>query len=209
MKRILLVAIASFGLVGCAYNAGGSGRVDCYSIQVKGSMGAVLNGTYQTSYSWVFEYKNEKGQTLYTNERYLYVARDPEKGNHAADTTIRAYPNRFTNDYVEYCFNRFVGFVTVENNFYYDPGSRTIDSETKWSECKYESDPTTLEDGMKANNKEAYDCAKRNYYQETGRYSSQPEYFDLRLDLTESSLERHTYIQLGNDAIVTYTAKWF
>lgn len=208
MKRILLVGIASFGLVGCANNGGGGGgRVDCYSIQVKSSMGAVLNGTYQTSYSWVFEYKDEKGQTLYTNERYRYVVRDSEKGDYVVDTTIRAYPNRFTNDYVEYYFNRFVGFVTVENNFYYDPGSRTIDSETKWIEYKYESDPTTLEDGMKANNKEAYECAKRNYYQLEFYYSG--ECFDLRLDMNESGLERHTYIQVGSDSVITYTPKWF
>ena len=123
------------------------------------------------------------------------------------DCIIRAYPDKYTSEFEEYSFSKFVGFLTRENNYYLDLGARTIDEETKWSEYKYTTDPTTVSEGT-SNNKEAFNCAKSNYYQNLSNYYDS-QYITLRLDLTDSTLERHTYTMLGEDSIITYTAKWF
>lgn len=206
-SKILVLLIATLGLVGCSKNsaAGGtSGKVDCYSIRVTEGGTTVFNATYSAGYSMVYEYKSAEGKKLYTSSHLYYYDYSTSTQK---DVVIRAYPDKYTNDYTEYSYSKFVGFLTRENNYYLDLGARTIDSEIKWSEYKYASDPTTVSDGA-SNNKEAYSCAKSNYYQDiSSGYESQ--YVSLRLDLTESSLERHTYTMLGEDSIVTYTAKWF
>ena len=206
-SKILMLLVATLEMAGCTSNgaAGGtSGKVDCYSIRVTEGESTIFNETYDAGYSSVYEYKSADGKKLYSASHIYW--RDYNTSA-KKDAVIRAYPDRYTNDYTEYSFSRFVGFLTRENNYYLDLGARTIDSETKWSEYKYASDPTTVSEGA-SNNKEAYNCAKSNYYQDLG-YLSDQEYVTLRLDLTDSSLERHTYTMLGQDSVITYRAKWF
>ena len=205
-SKVLVLLIATLGLVGCSKNsaAGGtSGKVDCYSIRVTEGGSTVFNETYYAGYSVVYEYKSADGKKIYTSNHFQYTDYNDYT---AKESVIRAYPDKYTNDFTEYSYSRFVGFLTRENNYYLDLGARTIDSEIKWSEYKYASDPTTVPEGT-SNNKEAFSCAKTNYYQEVS--SSGSQYVTLRLDLTESSLERHTYTMLGQDSIITYRAKWF
>lgn len=207
-SKFFVLLIATLGLVGCSKNsaAGGtSGKVDCYSVRVTEGGSTVFTGNYSSGYASVFEYKDASGKKIYTSSHMIYQKYDG--GSYiTADSIIRAYPDRYTNDYVEYTYSRFVGFLLRENNYYLDLGARTIDSETKWSEYKYQNDPVTPPDGATSNNKEAFLCAKNNYYQMD--YSGY-DYATLRLDLTESSLERHSYTMLGQDSVITYTAKWF
>ena len=203
MKKTIFLLAAILGLTGCSVKSGvggTSGKVDCYSIKVIEGGTTIVNSTYSATYSSVYEYKTATGNKIYTNYRI--------RAYDSTDCKIRAYSNRYKNDYVDYSYSRFVGFLTKENNYYLDLGARTIDSETKWSEYKYENDPTDPPAGAKSNNKEAYSCAKSNYYQ-VDSYSSGNDYYILRLDLTESNLQRHVYTMLGEDSVITYTAKWF
>lgn len=205
-SKFLVLLIATLGLVGCSNNsaAGGtSGKVDCYSIRVTEGGSTVYSGNYSAGYSQVYEYKSQSGAVIYTSARYVYYDYNTSQ---QIDGVVRAYPDRYTSEYTDYSFSRFVGFLTRENNYYLDLGARTIDAETKWSEYKYATNPTQLPDGTTANNKDAFNCAKKNYYQDL---SSGGQYVTLRLDLTESALERHTYTMLGQDSVITYTAKWF
>ena len=207
-SKLFILLVAAIGLVGCSKNsaAGGtSGKVDCYSVRVTEGGSTVFSGNYSSGYAAVYEYKDSSGKKIYTSGHLVYQKYDGSSYTNV-DTVIRAYPDRYTNDYVEYTYSKFIGFLLKENNYYLDLGARTIDSETKWSEYKYQNDPTTPPDGAKSNNKEAYSCAKSNYYQLD--YSGY-DYYSLRLDLTESSLERHSYTMLGQDSVITYTAKWF
>lgn len=193
-SKLLVLLIATISLVGCSKNdhSGGKGVIDCYSIRVTNGGNTVFQQSYSVSYSAVYEYKTVEGKTVYT-------------GLGEADF-IYVYANRYTNTSVVYSYSRFVGYLTVENNYYLNLDSRTIDSEIKWSEYKYESNPSTdYPDGNTPNNKEAFSCAKKGYYQNKGYYSNDP----IRLDLDQSSLERHTYTKLGDDSIITYVAKWF
>ena len=190
-------------LVSCSSAGGTIGKVDCYRITVYEGGSTIFNATYSASYTRVYEYKSADGDKLYTSSRVGYMNYDSYA---TTDAIIRAYPNRYTNDYKEYTFSRFVGFLTCEYNYYLNLGDRIIDSEIKWSEYKYENDPSELKSGETANNKEAFNCAKKNYYQD---FYSGSEYVSLRLDLAESSLERHTYTMLGDSSVITYTAKHF
>ena len=191
-SKILVLFIATVGLVGCSNSdhSGGKGVIDCYSIRVTNGGSTVFTGNYYAGYATVYEFKSADGKTIYT-------------GQGVSDSSINVYADRYTNTYVTYTFSRFVGYLTVENNYYLNLDSRTIDSEVKWSEYKYESNPSTAYPD--ANNKEAYSCAKKGYYENIGYGSGS----NLRLDLTESSLERHTYTKLGDDSIITYVTKWF
>ena len=208
MKRnVLVLSIVALGLIGCSGKSGAGGtrgKVDCYSIRVTEGGSTVFNATYSASFSTVYEYKSADGKKLYTSTHLIFYNYNDST---AKDKTIRAYSNKYTNDYTEYTFSKFVGFLTKENNYYLDLGAKTIDSEIKWSEYKYASDPTTIADGP-SDNKEAYRCAKSNFYTDlTG--GSYEAYATLRLDLVESSLKRHTYTLLGEDSSISYTAKWF
>ena len=198
MKKIKLIylPLLAICLVGCSNNdhSGGKGVIDCYSIRVTNGGSTVFSETYYAGYATVYEYKSAEGKTIYTG-----------LGN--ADTSVYVYADRYTNTAVTYNYSRFVGYLTVENNYYLNLDSRTIDEEIKWSEYKYESNPTTnYPDGTTPNNKEAYSCAKKGYYNAAGGLYSTT---NIRLDMNESSLERHTYIKLGDDSIITYVAKWF
>lgn len=208
-NSVFVILAATIGLLGCSTDSSGTGgvkgKVDCYTIKAVEGGNTVFNATYSNEYSYVYEYKDSGGNKLYLSSRIQYQKYE-ESGYIYADSIIRAYPNRYSNDYVEYTFSRFVGFLTMEKNYYLDLGARTIDYELKWSEYKYENDPISLPEGMTSNNREAYSCAKTCYY---SIINYPTEYFTLRLDLTESSLERHTYTILGEDSVITYTAKWF
>lgn len=201
-KSYFILLFVAIGLIGCSSNSAAGktrGKVDCYSIQVYEGGSTVFNKTYSAGYSQVFEYISSGGKKIYTSSHYTYYVPSSET---LKDSVIRAYPSKYTNDYTEYYYSRFVGYLTKEQNYYLDIGSRMIDSETKWSEYKY-----TTDSNDDVNNKEALNCAKKGYYQDLTNIDNIN--VSLRLDLVESSLERHTYTMLGQDSVITYRAKWF
>lgn len=204
-KRLVLL-FAFLGLAGCSGNSGAggtSGKVDCYNIRVEEGTSTVFDKTYSVGYSRVYEYKSTDDKKIYASDHFQYTDRN---GYTVKDSVIKAYPNKYTYNFIEYSYSRFVGFLTMENNYYLDLGARTIDSEVKWSEYKFTNGPVATSESV-SNSKEAYSCAKTNFYNLGYQYPS--EYVRLRLDLTESSLERHTYTMLGQDSVITYKAKWF
>ena len=208
MKKEFLLIIPMVCLIGCSSKngAGGTkGRIDCYSIEVKNGGNYAFQREYTISSSIVYEYKDSKGNTIYTDTQLSWSGTDYITGQLRTEAIVRAYPNRYLNDYVDYTFSRMIGRLTVEYNYYYDLESRTIDFEIKWSEYKRNSESDSVS-GI--DNKEAYKCAKKNYYLMT-EYVDSFGFYVLRLDSTESTLERHTYTQVGNDSVVTYKEKWF
>ena len=211
MKKSLLLPLAIVCLAGCSSNgvnngaAGGtSGKIDCYNISVTEGGRTVFSETYSVGYSMVYEYVSADGAKLYTSFCYTYLSDTETKYS-----AIRAYPDKYTSDYKEYTYSKLIGFLKKENNYYLDLGARTIDAKTNWSEYKYTTNPTQVPEGTVVNNKDAISCAKKGYYQDNSFGYAGYEYATLRLDLTESSLERHIYTMLGEDSIITYTAKWF
>ena len=113
------------------------------------------------------------------------------------------YKTRYATQYVSYTYSSFVGWLLFENNYYLDLSSKTIDSEEKYSEYLYGKNPTN----ETADNKAAIAAAKTGYYVLSSGYAS--EHVELYLDVFETGLERHAYIQLGSDTIVTYKEKFF
>lgn len=202
MKKIIILSVAVLGLVGCSSNAGGTkGKVDCYSLSVTEGGKTVYSANYNVAVAEVHEYTSAEGKKLFTNCHMTYM----DGYSSAKDTVIRAYPSRYKQDSIEYTYSRFVGYLTKENNYYLDLDAKTIDAEIKWSEYLYENSSSA----NSIDNKEAYSCAKQNYYQvDSGYYNYGPTY-SLFVDITEDGLERHTYTMLGEDSIITYTEKWF
>ena len=211
MKNILLITVAALGLAGCStvsLPTNNNDKIDCYSISVNsGSNSVLFQGTYYETYSYVFEYKSADGQTLFTSGRIRRQNYDPSSGGYStSDSEIRVFANQYSKDYTVYTFSRFIGFLVKEQNYYLSLGNRTIDSETKWSEYKYQDEPTMPPDNATSNNKEAFECASKNYYLVPGFPG---DYYALTLNAVESSIERHTYMQFGADCTITYTVKWF
>lgn len=200
MKKKLMVVLLFGTLFMSACSDGGTtaettGVVDCYSISVKNGGSTIYGGSYQVSYSSVYEYKNEKGNSVYTYDNI--------------GTVLFVYPDRYTKEYTEYEYVGFIGWLTKEKNYYLDLTNRVIDEETKWSEYFYSSNPDT---STKADNKRAYNCAKKSYYRNfdyTYSDDGMTIYHAIKLDTTEKDLEEHTYTKLGEDSVITYKAKWF
>ncbi len=194
-------------LFGCSSNA--SGIIECYTIEVTSGGKSVLNKTYSSSSGKVYEYRNENGDSIYLSSNvkgtdYYYSNSDDQ------DAEIRVFKDRYTTKYTTYTYLGFIGFLTIEQNYYYNTIRKIIDCETKCSEYRYEKNP----DDLQANNPKAYACAKQGYYKvnsttQSKDASTKKFYYPLILDLEDKSLVRHTYIKLGEDSIVSYKVKWF
>ena len=181
--------------------------IDCYSIDIIQSDSKIFSGRTSTGSSRIYEYKNSSGDFLYSSS---YVHKTVEEENRKLDSYIRFYPSKYSEEYVEYAFVRFVGWLTLEHNYYLDLDKGYLDIATEWSEYLYEKNPY----GEKsADNKEAYQKAKTGYYYELECYWGGAEkdvpYYSARADLLDISLSRHSYKKLGDDCIVDFVPKWF
>ena len=198
MKKPFLLTILMFWLLGCS-----ACKIDCYSIKVTQAGSTIFNETYSTGYSKVFEFQSKDNDKMFVPSDYRIL-----EGKNA---TIRAFNEKTSKDYIEYSYVRFVGYLKYERNYYLDIDKRTIDSEIKWSEANKDINLEGLEG---CDNKEAYNCAKTNYYNfdnysYSDIYYANDDYFNVYLDSCESSIERHSYIMVGEDSVITYKAKWF
>lgn len=206
MKKSKLIILTTTILMLCSCSSGTNinnntqGIIDCYSIKAKTDSSTILEKTYSSSYIGVYEYKNEKGDSIYTS---FHSKKD------GADTSLYVYKNQYKSTYIEYTYKGFIGWLTCETNYYLDLDNRIIDIETKYREYLYDTNPND----ETANNKKAYNCAKKNYYANYSGYRLDEievkYYFYLKADILDKSLERHSYIKLGADTVVEYKAKWF
>ena len=115
--KLLSLGMVSLSLVGCSPAGGSTGRVDCYSITVGSS-----SVTYSLTTSSVYEYTNDKGESIYTsfpawNSSYNHIA---------------FYLDRSKTDYTLYEFSGLVGYLYEEHNYYLNLESKTIDQEIKY-----------------------------------------------------------------------------
>lgn len=171
-----------------------SGIIDCYSIKVTEGSSTAYNGLYQITYVPVYEYLSSNGKYIYMND------------NKVNDKIfcVRLYYDRYTSDYDEYYFNQFIGWVNIEYNYYFDIENRVIDAEIKIKEYKYSENPTV----EFADNKKAYECAKKSFYRTTGsKYDSSNIMYSFYSDLDTNKIENHTYTKLGENSVVTYKIK--
>ena len=186
MKKIFLLSILTISLASCS----NSGIIDCYSISVNG----FFTKTYKESTSSVYQYSSMNGEKIYTNEHFLTSEYDPDTGlTVEKDLTLRVFETRFSDYFTEYTYSR---------------NSRIIDQETRWIENKYPQnyDASSEDEVEYYDNEMAFECAQEGYFQDFGNGfdDTGTEYAALYLDIVDSSLERHTYTQLGEDSVVTY-----
>ena len=205
MKKIFLLSLLTISLASCS----NSGVIDCYSISVDGK----LIGSYIESTSEVFEYSSGNGENIYTNRHFLNSEYDPDTGLTVEnDLTLRVFETRFSDYFTEYTYSRKVGELVVENNYYFNTNSRIIDQEIRWIENEYPQNYDASEEVEYYDNRLAFEYAQEGYFQDFKQgYDDETEtyYMTLYLDRVDSSLERHTYTQLGEDSAVTYVEKWF
>ena len=208
MKKLTCIAAALLALTSCSN--GNAGRIDCYSIRVTSSSGTSFTKTYHSQFTCVYEYKSKDGGYLYAGA--LHDGAD-------GIWPITVVEDRYSGNYVLYTYVRFVGVITLENNYYFEPATRTIDMETKWSERKDNENPQNQE---KIDNKEAFEKAKTGYYyvdqtdartytpesSQTGGYAASKPCYVISLDTADNRIEKHTYLQVGDDYNVEYTPKW-
>ena len=205
MKKIFLLSLLTISLASCS----NSGVIDCYYISVDGK----LIGSYIESTSEVFEYSSGNGENIYTNRHFLNSEYDPDTGLTVEnDLTLRVFETRFSDYFTEYTYSRKVGELVVENNFYFNTNSRIIDQEIRWIENEYPQNYDASEEVEYYDNTLAFEYVQEGYFQDFKQgYDEETEtyYKTLYLDMVDSSLERHTYTQLGEDSVVTYVEKWF
>lgn len=235
-KQMRIAATLAAGILACGAllfsgcekdGANNSGKIDCYSVD---------GYRYETWTQGVYEYKSESGEVIYTDSylTYNYYNKDPNDYRDyeitEKENTISVYKNRYTEKYTTYTFSKFVGWVTVERNYYFDVNAKTLDREIKFSEYKYEKNPDADSENKKENvdNKAAYNAIKKyGYYcfYESWNHSSSfgtskgsnglvgkdtiAKPASIRLDLAENGLSRHEYTIFSESDTITYRAKWF
>ncbi len=206
-KSVCLLAVLSGCLLcGCSdLSKNTSGIVDCYSIAVTNLSSSVYSAQYSISYSGVYQYKNSTtGESVYTDEHSPYTS-----------SKIRAYEDRYSSKHTDYTYVGFIGWLTKENNYYLDLDKKIVIAEVKWSEYKYEKNPDyRYESTSSADNNAAYHCASSNYYLSSDFYydnklDDKVTVYAFAKDTTQKSLERRSYVKLGEDCTIAYQAKWF
>ena len=208
MKKIMLAGILGLAVLLCSCSNSkeidnNKGTIDCYSIKITNGGKTTSSWEYHINYSYVYEYKDTSGKSIYTNSHIMGY----DLNYNQVEYSIRLFDNRYNSDYTEYTYVGFVGYLTVEYNYYLDLDNMIVDSETKWLEYLYSNDPTS----QAGDNKKAYECVKNNYYQISGGvYPTGTEvYYSIRNDMEQTGLERHEYTKLGTDEEVSYVVKWF
>ncbi|MCR5308661.1 MAG: hypothetical protein K6E21_00930 [Bacilli bacterium] len=202
MKRKLIMLAALLALSGCSKAGGKSGTIECEQI-------ILSSGSYKTFYSgkretYVYEY-TYKDKIIYTN-----ISTVSQEGS---DTRYELEVSESRYELKENCiFSRYVGCLMNETTCYLHLDSNTVEIIQKFSEFKYEKDSNDVE----ANGKEAYACAKQNFYFiDTSNYSTSYDYdtygfseyirtYSLYLDENDSSLEKRNYIMCGSGSLIGY-----
>ena len=196
--KLLSLGMVSLSLVGCSPAGGSTGRVDCYSITVGSS-----SVTYSLTTSSVYEYTNDKGESIYTgfpawNSSYNHIA---------------FYLDRSKTDYTLYEFSGLVGYLYEEHNYYLNLDSKTIDQEIKYQKYTGPEKEATLSDKttVQLNHEKAFSGASKGYFTTTSstvKISDNQYAVRVYKDYNDSRLERHTYTMV-NDSTITYVPKWF
>ena len=233
MKKSLLLAVGLFPLLMSCGNqnaqnaANGKGIIDCNSIELKQNGSTIFSKEYSFSPDGVFEYKNSDGEFIYTNNFVLDNENSDFTNNDIRWKSLRVYKDKYVIDpedkVEEYKFNKFVGYVSIENNYYLNLDAKMVDCETKWGEWKASGEnkasSTTSSDSSSTpspyekvlanpDNKKAYECLKTNFYPTLSHSSSNDEMM-IVLDLAKKGGEYHSYFKYGDDVVASYEAKWF
>ena len=206
--KLLSLGMVSLSLVGCSPAGGSTGRVDCYSITVGSS-----SVTYSLTKSSVYEYTNDKGESIYTSFRAQGAYTHPTSTCTIVYYDIAFYLDRSKTDYTLYKFSGLVGYLYEEHNYYLNLDSKTIDQEIKYQKYTGPEKETTSSDGTVTHfdHEKAFSGASKGYFT---TFSSEIKVSDdqyaarIYKDYNDSRLERHTYTMV-NDSNITYVPKWF
>ena len=207
--KLLSLGMVSLSLVGCSPAGGSTGRVDCYSITA-----GLLTMTYSLTTSSVYEYTNNKGESIYTSFRAQGdIYNRTTKNNTTVDYDIAFYLDRSKTDYTIYQLSGLVGYLYEEHNYYLNLDSKTIDQEIKYQKYTGPEKETTSSDGTVTHfdHEKAFSGASKGYFTTTSStFEISDGQYAVRIykDYNDSRLERHTYIMVDNTPI-TYVPKWF
>lgn len=207
--KLLSLGMVSLSLVGCSPAGGSTGRVDCYSITVGSS-----SVTYSLTTSSVYEYTNDKGESIYTSFRAgEYIHNRTTNEYTFVDNDIAFYLDRSKTDYTLYEFSGLIGYLYEEHNYYLNLDSKTIDQEIKYQKYTGSEKEATLLDKttVQLNHEKAFSGASKGYFTTTSStFEISDGQYAVRVykDYNDSRLERHTYTMV-DDSTITYVPKWF
>lgn len=201
MKKTLLLLLSSLTLVGCSKPSG----VKCKTIKLTEGGSTVFSDSYHYTAQSVFRYKgvNNNGY-IYTNVEMTYSTFD-EYGNPTVEhSTIKVFNDKTASSYREFTFDAQLGYVKYSHNVYLDIGKKKIelvDGYEKMNDYDYNMTPEE-----KSNNADAYSGVKSEYYFIDLTYGYHfGEEFKIYKDSYKNNTEKHTYINYGDSASVTYT----
>lgn len=232
---LLGAALLSTGCSSASSASQAKGSVECYSISVVSGTTTIFSGNYEESYAEVWEYyAGGTKDPIYTS----FATVDPTVTTSSTTTTktylsIRDYEDKYnTTSYTTYTAPTFVGWLKKETKYIVNFDSKVIDMVETYSEYTSTINPnenssssstseTTVYDS--ANNKKAYEYSQKGYYlQSSFELKSEKKassssilgveynyYYTIVSKIAETSLERHTYIKLSDDSLISYKPKWF
>jgi len=181
-KTLLFAAMTACLLAGCSKTSINTktGKIDCQSISYTTDLNHRNSMSYTLNRASVFEYKSANGSKIYLSANYYSVI---------------LYENAYDKTWITYNSPSLIGYLDVEQLYYYDLDSSTIDCVVKYSQYKGKDDKDS--EGRSLNHLSAYSCASKGYYTTD----------TIIKGITDNTLERHSYIKLGDNAIVSYTPR--
>lgn len=193
MKKTALLLFPILFLVSC--NSTGidsskvSGVIDCRSVSITDGGSSIFNGYYSESFSYVYEYKAEDNSCIYVSQHDNY--------------SIRVFNKKYSEDFLEYTFSAFVGYLKVENTFLLDLDNKILDVKTKYLEYTYSNNSGS---DLKYDNSKAYKLVKKfgYYIIDTFNYYSSSNLYSYEYD---AGLVKDTYIKISSSSTIIYTSR--
>ena len=179
-KTLLFAALSILLLTGCSKTSVNTktGKINCQTISYTTDLNHRDSMSYSFNRASVYEYNSGNGSKIYASSGYF---------------NITMYENQYDENGTKFGNPVLIGYLVVEHLYYLDLDSSTIDCVEKYSQYKGNDDKGS--NGTTLNHSNAYACAAKGYYT-TG---------SIMKGVTDSSLERHSYIKLGVNAVVSYT----
>mgnify|MGYP003310095491 CR=1 FL=1 len=198
MKKLSLLAAASiFALTGCAPSG-----IKCEYLSIVDGGNTILSSSSSFTTKTVYEYVETASNTkLYFD---TCPVRYSEYGTSEIKRDIYLYKNRQSTTYRMFEFSRKVGLIKVETDYYLNLSKHSVVIMSHYEKLDdYEYNDTSEKENE---NKEAYRCIKKSYYQISGSYySTEDNNVQIFANEVDKDLEHHGYIVYGSSASVAYT----
>lgn len=196
LKKVFL-SVISFTLIGCSLQDShdiSDSWIECTRINKYPDTYSKYEFVNSFSAIKVYEYKNSDNEYIYANKAYV-----SDEGSYLPIIVSDA------KDYSYYECVRFIGYLERADNYYININEKKIHHEIVFTECDKPFDG--MDEYDSANNKEAYECAKKGYYIARDPGLGEPDPL-IKKNKDDGELIKHEYIDYKDLYIILFYPKY-